>query len=138
MSERVRVVSVLSVQMFLLSSMSGSCTFEGGCGSEGRGLSSLCIATFNAGRASPEQCESILQHFRALQGLQGCLCPQEIGTWRRGRYGATSLLAGDGSRMAYLLCAQVRGDTWLCHRGSFQDGTLNESDPLTEYDLVAA
>ena len=50
--------------------------------------------------------------------------------------GATVLLAGDGSRMAHLLCARITGDTWLCHRGSFQDGKLNESDPLNEHDMV--
>ena len=39
--------------------------------------------------------------------------------------GPTVLLAENGSRMAFLLCAQVDGDTWLCHRGSFQDGELS-------------
>jgi len=50
--------------------------------------------------------------------------------------GATVLLAGDGSRMAHLLCARISGDMWLCHRGSLQDGVLNDSDPLNEHDLV--
>ena len=50
--------------------------------------------------------------------------------------GATMLSAGDGSRMAHILCARVSGDTWLCHRGSFEDGALNEPDPLNEHDLV--
>ncbi len=51
--------------------------------------------------------------------------------------GATVLLVGDGTRMAHLLCARITGDTWLCHRGSFQEGALNECDPLNEHDLVA-
>ena len=50
--------------------------------------------------------------------------------------GATVMLAGDGSRMAHLLCARIRGDTWLCHRGTFRDGALDEADPLNEHDLV--
>ena len=50
--------------------------------------------------------------------------------------GATVLLANDGSRMAFLLSAQIDGDTWLCHRGSFRDGKMNETDPLHEHDLV--
>ena len=50
--------------------------------------------------------------------------------------GGTVLLSGEGSRMAHLLCARVDGDTWLCHRGSFQDGALNTSVPLSEHDLV--
>ena len=50
--------------------------------------------------------------------------------------GATVLLAGDGTRMAHILCARISGDTWLCHRGSIQEGVLNESDPLNEHDLV--
>jgi len=52
--------------------------------------------------------------------------------------GATVLLPGGGSRMAHLLCAHIDGDTWLCHRGSFEDGKLNETDPLNYHDLVAA
>ena len=53
--------------------------------------------------------------------------------------GATVLLAGDGSRLAYLLCAHIDGGTWLCHRGSFQDdGELNPWNPLDASDLVAA
>ena len=51
--------------------------------------------------------------------------------------GSTVLLAGDGPRMAHLLCAHIDGDTWLCHRGSFEDGKLNETDPLSYHDLVA-
>ena len=52
--------------------------------------------------------------------------------------GATVILAGDGTRMAHILCARVDGDYWLVHRGSFQDGALHESDPLNEHDLVAS
>ena len=51
--------------------------------------------------------------------------------------GATVLLSGDGPRMAHLLCAHIDGDTWLCHRGSFEDGKLNDTDPLNYHDLVA-
>ena len=39
--------------------------------------------------------------------------------------------------MAHLLCAHIDGDTWLCHRGSFEDGKLNDTDPLNYHDLVA-
>ena len=52
--------------------------------------------------------------------------------------GATVLLAENVCRRAFLLCAQVDGDTWLCHRGSFQDGELSKTDPLNEHDLVLA
>ena len=51
--------------------------------------------------------------------------------------GATVLLAGGGPRMAHLLCAHIDGDTWLCHRGSFEDGKLDETDPLNYHDMVA-
>ena len=51
--------------------------------------------------------------------------------------GSTVLLPGDGSRMAFILCAKIDDDSWLCHRGSFQDGKLNETDPLNYHDLVA-
>ena len=51
--------------------------------------------------------------------------------------GATVLLTGDGPRMAHLLCAHIDGDTWLCHRGSFEDGKLNTTDPFNYHDLVA-
>ena len=51
--------------------------------------------------------------------------------------GSTVLLPGDGSRMAFILCAKIGDDSWLCHRGSFQDGKLNETDPLNYHDLVA-
>ena len=52
--------------------------------------------------------------------------------------GATVLLSGDGPRMAHLLCAHIDGDTWLCHRGSFDEhGKLNDTDPLNYHDLVA-
>lgn len=61
--------------------------------------------------------------------------PAEVGEHQPG---ATVLLAGDGHRMAHLLCAHIDEDTWLCHRGSFEDGKLNETDPLHEHDLVAA
>ena len=50
--------------------------------------------------------------------------------------GATVLLAGDGFRMAHILCAQIDGNTWLCHRGSFQDGVLSSWNPLDATDLV--
>ena len=50
--------------------------------------------------------------------------------------GATVIVAGDGIRMAHLLCASISGDTWLCHRGSFRDSGLDESDPLNEHDMV--
>ena len=51
--------------------------------------------------------------------------------------GATVLLAGGGPRMAHLLCAHIDGDTWLCHRGSFEEGKLNDTDPFNYHDLVA-
>ena len=52
--------------------------------------------------------------------------------------GSTVLLPGGGSRMAFILCAKIDHDSWFCHRGSFQDGKLNETDPLNYHDLVAA
>ena len=42
----------------------------------------------------------------------------------------------EGIRMSYILCAYVTGSTWLCHRGSFEDGEINEADPFREGDLV--
>ena len=39
------------------------------------------------------------------------------------------------SRVVFLLCAHVRADEWLCHRGSFVDGALAEN-PFQEKDLV--
>ena len=51
--------------------------------------------------------------------------------------GAAVILAGDGSRMAHLLCAQIDGGTWLCHRGSFQGDALSAWNPLDATDLVA-
>ena len=52
--------------------------------------------------------------------------------------GATVLLAEDCPRMAFILCAQVDEGTWLCHRGSFEDGAMCKLDPLNERDLVTA
>jgi len=68
-----------------------------------------------------------------LLGVARRTAPPEPGEHQPG---ASVLLAGDGSRIAHILCARISGDTWLCHRGSFQEGALNESDPLNEHDLV--
>ena len=51
--------------------------------------------------------------------------------------GSTVLLPGGGSPMAFILFAKIDDDSWLCHRGSFQDGKLNETDPLNYDDVVA-
>ena len=50
--------------------------------------------------------------------------------------GAILALEAGAVRMPYILCAQVSGSTWLCHRGSFEDGNLAASDPLNEKDLA--
>lgn len=68
-----------------------------------------------------------------LLGVAKRTTPPEPGVHEPG---GTVILSGEGSRMAHLLCAKVVGDTWLCHRGSFQDGALNTSLPLSEHDLV--
>ncbi len=48
----------------------------------------------------------------------------------------STIVLDEGTRMSYLLCAQVMDSTWLCHRGSFEDGAINEAEPLQESDLV--
>ena len=68
-----------------------------------------------------------------LLGVAKRTTPSEPGEHEPG---GTVLLSGEGSRMAHLLCAKVDGDTWLCHRGSFLDGALNTSVPLSEHDLA--
>ena len=68
-----------------------------------------------------------------LLGVAKRTTPPEHGVHE---IGGTVILSGEGSRMAHLLCAKVDGDTWLCHRGSFLDGALNTSVPLSEHDLV--
>ena len=45
-------------------------------------------------------------------------------------------LESGAARIPYILCALVSGSTWLCHRGSFDDGTLDKDNPLNEKDLV--
>jgi hypothetical protein len=41
------------------------------------------------------------------------------------------LKAPDGSRQDYLLCAHVRGDAWICHKGSVdRHRVLDDDDPF--------
>jgi hypothetical protein len=41
------------------------------------------------------------------------------------------LQAPDGSRQDYLLCAHVRGDEWICHKGSVdRHRVLDDDDPF--------
>ena len=68
-----------------------------------------------------------------LLGVAKRTTPPEPGVHEPG---GTVMLSGECSRMAHLLCAKVGGDTWLCHRGSFQDGELNKLVPLSEHDMV--
>ena len=51
--------------------------------------------------------------------------------------GATIMLPINGARVTYVLCAWVRGSSWLCHRGTFDDdGLLDASNPFDERSLV--
>ena len=47
------------------------------------------------------------------------------------------LLEIGAARIPYILCALVSGTTWLCHRGSFDEGSLDKDNPLNEKDLVS-
>jgi hypothetical protein len=47
------------------------------------------------------------------------------------------LLESGVARIPYILCALVSGSTWLCHRGSFDEGSLDRDNPLNEKDLVS-
>ena len=40
------------------------------------------------------------------------------------------------ARIPYILCALVSGSTWLCHRGSFEDRSLDKDNVFHEKDLV--
>ena len=40
------------------------------------------------------------------------------------------------ARIPYILCALVSGGTWLCHRGTFDEGALDKVNPLSEKDMV--
>ena len=50
--------------------------------------------------------------------------------------GSILALETSSARIPYILCAPVCGSTWLCHRGSFEDGNLDKDNPLNEKDLV--
>ena len=45
-------------------------------------------------------------------------------------------LDSNGVRIPQIRCARVREQIWLCHRGSFEDGDVNMSNPFNEIDLV--
>ena len=47
------------------------------------------------------------------------------------------LLETGAARIPHILCALVSGTTWLCHRGSFDEGSLDKDNPLNEKDLVS-
>ena len=47
------------------------------------------------------------------------------------------MLESSGTTMAYILCSWVRGSSWLCHRGTFDDrGKLDDRNPFDERNLV--
>ena len=47
------------------------------------------------------------------------------------------MLGSDGARIAYILCACVRENVWLCHRGTLDhDGAVDRLDPFNEQSLV--
>ena len=51
--------------------------------------------------------------------------------------GATVVLGSGGARIAYILCACLREDVWLCHRGTLDhDGAVDMLDPFNEQSLV--
>ena len=51
--------------------------------------------------------------------------------------GAIAMLESSGTTMAYILCSWVRGSSWLCHRGTFDDrGKLDDRNPFDERNLV--
>ena len=50
--------------------------------------------------------------------------------------GTILALESGAARIPYILCALVSGSTWLCHRGSFDEGSLDKDNPLNEKDLV--
>ena len=47
------------------------------------------------------------------------------------------LLESGVARIPYILCALVSGSTWLCHRGSFDEGILDRDNQLNEKYLVS-
>jgi len=53
-----------------------------------------------------------------------------------GTPGTILALESGVARIPYILCALVSGSTWLCHRGSFDEGSLDKDNPLNEKDLV--
>jgi hypothetical protein len=51
--------------------------------------------------------------------------------------GAIAILAGaGGAHVEHLLCAPVDENRWLCHRGSFCAGQLDEGEPFNPRDLL--
>jgi len=58
--------------------------------------------------------------------------PAALGATGPGRTIALHVM---GARVVYLLCAHVHQGIWLCHRGSYTDGHLDDN-PFHEQDLV--
>ena len=53
------------------------------------------------------------------------------------RPGAIVMVDSSETTMAYILCSWVRGSSWLCHRGTFDDrGKLDDRNPFDERNLV--
>jgi len=67
-------------------------------------------------------------------GVARMTTPTDFGETRPG---AIVMLESSGTTMAYILCSWVRGSSWLCHRGTFDDrGKLDERNPFDEQNLV--
>ena len=56
--------------------------------------------------------------------------------WRSGEVGKLVALSSEGMRSGYFLCAHVKDDIWLVHKGSYKDaGNVDEVHPFQEKDL---
>ena len=80
--------------------------------------------------------------FEEESGLRDVSCrvvgvPRPVAIHLDGRIelGSILKLALGIAPVEYALCAQVHSQSWLCHRGSFQDSTLSTT-PFYEADLV--
>ena len=91
----------------------------------------------------PEVVTESADRFMAIFGFRDVTCrvlgsPHVASIYHDGRFAAGSILKFEcGScPVEYVLCANVRGPTWLCHRGSFQGHTLKTTIPFDVCDLV--
>ena len=90
------------------------------------------------------QCRQALLHAREASGLEDLTClllgPAKMkavvdsGPMQEA---SLAMLQTGGAIIAYLLCAHIRDNLWLCHRGAFDgDGSVNMTDPFNERSLV--